>query len=43
MDDASRGGNMPAADLPFSRAEYARRLALVRTAMAERGIGALFV
>lgn len=43
MDDAGRGGNMPAADLPFSRAEYARRIALVRAAMAERGIGALFV
>jgi len=34
---------MPATQLPFSRAEYARRLAKVRGAMADRGIDALFV
>ncbi|ADZ71070.1 M24 family metallopeptidase [Polymorphum gilvum] len=34
---------MPAKFLPFSRAEYARRLAKVRKAMAERDIHVLFV
>jgi ectoine hydrolase len=34
---------MPAADLPFTRNEYARRLAKVRKAMGERGIDVLFV
>src|SRR5690606_14585703 len=34
---------MTAAELPFSRQEYARRLAKVRRAMAEKGIDALFV
>jgi len=34
---------MPAAQLPFSRNEYARRLAKVRKAMAEQGIDVLFV
>ncbi len=34
---------MPAVDLPFTRTEYARRLAKVRRAMAERGIDVLFV
>ncbi|WP_417524579.1 M24 family metallopeptidase [Marinovum sp.] len=32
-----------AKDIPFSRAEYARRLAKVRAAMAERGLDALVV
>ena len=34
---------MPATDLPFSRAEYDRRLRLVRAEMAARGLDALFV
>lgn len=34
---------MPAAELPFSRNEYGRRLARVRRAMAERNIDVLFV
>jgi ectoine hydrolase len=34
---------MPAAELPFSRKEYDRRLAKVRRAMAERNIDVLFV
>jgi ectoine hydrolase len=34
---------MPALDLPFTREEYARRLAKVRKAMAERDIDVLFV
>lgn len=34
---------MPATDLPFSPAEYSRRLALVRAAMSARGLDALFV
>ena len=34
---------MPAADPPFSRAEYDRRLALVRAEMAARGLDALFL
>lgn len=34
---------MPPIDLPFSRAEYDRRLALARAAMAARGVEALFV
>ena len=34
---------MPALDLPFSSSEYDRRLDLVRTEMAERGLDALFV
>ena len=34
---------MPAADPPFSRAEYDRRLALVRAEMTDRGLDALFV
>ncbi|PWW04578.1 ectoine hydrolase [Hoeflea marina] len=34
---------MAALDLPFSRAEYDRRLAKVRAAMSERGIDVLFV
>lgn len=33
---------MPATDLPFSQAEYDRRLALVRAEMAARGLDALF-
>lgn len=34
---------MPAVDLPFTPSEYARRLAKVRRAMAERGLDVLFV
>lgn len=34
---------MPAIDLPFTPSEYARRLAKVRRAMAERGLDVLFV
>ena len=34
---------MPAIDLPFSPAEYSRRLELVRAEMAKRGLDALFV
>jgi ectoine hydrolase len=34
---------MPAVDLPFTRSEYARRLAKVRQAMVERDIDVLFV
>jgi ectoine hydrolase len=34
---------MPALELPFTRGEYARRLAKVRRAMAERDIDVLFV
>ena len=34
---------MPAVDLPFTPSEYARRLAKVRRAMAERDIDVLFV
>ena len=34
---------IPFTDLPFTKAEYDRRLELTRTAMAERGIDALFV
>ena len=34
---------MPAAELPFSAREYARRLARVRRAMAARDIDVLFV
>ena len=34
---------MPAAALPFTRDEYARRLAKVREAMAKRNIDVLFV
>ncbi|NVO22015.1 M24 family metallopeptidase [Donghicola mangrovi] len=34
---------MPALELPFSSAEYARRLALVRAAMDKAGLDALFV
>jgi ectoine hydrolase len=34
---------MPALELPFTHGEYARRLAKVRRAMAERGIDVLFV
>ncbi len=34
---------MPAIDLPFSPAEYSRRLDLVRAEMAKRGLDALFV
>lgn len=34
---------MPAPDLPFSAAEYARRLALVRARMSARGLDAIFV
>ena len=34
---------MPAAELPFSREEYARRLARVRRAMTARNIDVLFI
>jgi ectoine hydrolase len=34
---------MPATDLPFSAAEYARRLALTRAAMTAAGLDLLFV
>ena len=34
---------MPAIDLPFSPAEYSRRLELVRAEMAKRGLDAVFV
>lgn len=34
---------MPAVDLPFTPNEYARRLAKIRRAMAERGLDVLFV
>lgn len=34
---------MPAFDLPFSRAEYDRRLALVRAEMAKRDLDVLFI